>query len=763
MVFCFNFGIDCGEKANFCGGCGTSLKLEDDSSEVQDRRSSEVQNKKGPTTYPRVQEKEHAKVHDKKGNVLTYKEFAKSKSSAWFQRVTKSGKGKKKTDDVGIFVGVLAWHKGGILKKIHKKRISLKLSPESTYDQTLKLAKKRIEDYFPGTLDSEELYHLAYETGVIAYFIPGTTTDFILSKYREDSGIEYKDMNLCLLSDTDKLTLEHIEKSLMSKNHEKDETNDEDKNDQCPPSKRTKSDFPYYDEEPDFSNLDGYLFTPIQTVHPFSNDAVDQQAGSSSFQSSLHSTDSQHTSLPSTDSHPDSTSVQQARTPSDHTALSLPDSHPDSTSAQQSRSTSGHTSLQSASSHPDSSPVLHGEPILNVPPVQVEEDNQANILNNLSKNVNYDEQFFLTLQRNFSLNRAISVWSRQKKQSPTNRLMVTYIGENGIDAGAVTREFLTTLMAKIGTDFFPDGAPKESMLDVQNCNFLFIGQMIAVSLLEGGPPPTFFHESVYDLLVDDTININKLNSNHFTEGDKLIFQTIRNDPTVASDIIIENGYTGLINMENIDAILQTIMISIISRRKTYLSEISKGLELFGLMNELKLHKSCMKSLFVPSEHQEMDFNYLLSIIRPQFDSIGTNRRKFQQDVLDFFQDFFCEIEDQKISLPDNLEVAASAELDDENTNESSNHNVIVPDLSIKGILGWLTGQKHRPLFGEPLSIPLKFDYDCYSRYPEHTICYPYVHACSREFSLPVSHIETYADFKNIFLTALCKGQSFGRP
>ena len=115
----------------------------------------------------------------------------------------------------------------------------------------------------------------------------------------------------------------------------------------------------------------------------------------------------------------------------------------------------------------------------------------------------------MSLQINFPLSRALTVWSRQKKVSPENRLMVKYIGESGIDAGAVTREFLTTLMTKVATEFFPDGAPKESMSDVQNCHFLFIGQMIAVSLLQGGPPPSFLHESVYDLLVDVTINMSQ--------------------------------------------------------------------------------------------------------------------------------------------------------------------------------------------------------------------------------------------------------------
>ena len=266
----------------------------------------------------------------------------------------------------------------------------------------MKLAKKRIEDYFPGTLESEEIYHLAYETGVIAYFIPGTTTDFILSKYREDSGIEYKDMNLRLLSDTGKITLEHMEKSLLSENQVKDETDDGSKNEEIPQRKKAKFvDFPYY-EEPAFLNLDNYLFTPMQPVLPFSNGTFDQQPGPSSRQSPLPSADSHPDSTPvqqvgpsshqtpsqSADSHPDSTPVQQGGPSSHQTPSQSADSHSESTPVQQA-GPSSQTPLQSVSSHPNSNPLPQEEPPSNDPPV-----NPAKILNNLSKNVKYGADFF---------------------------------------------------------------------------------------------------------------------------------------------------------------------------------------------------------------------------------------------------------------------------------------------------------------------------------------------------------------------------------
>ena len=88
--------------------------------------------------------------------------------------------------------------------------------------------------------------------------------------------------------------------------------------------------------------------------------------------------------------------------------------------------------------------------------------------------------------------------------------MVKFIGEMAIDSGALSKEFLADLIKKIGEELFPEGAPKDSMSDIQNGNLYFCGQMISASLVQGGPPPQFLHESVYNLLVDDCITPSSL-------------------------------------------------------------------------------------------------------------------------------------------------------------------------------------------------------------------------------------------------------------
>lgn len=84
------------------------------------------------------------------------------------------------------------------------------------------------------------------------------------------------------------------------------------------------------------------------------------------------------------------------------------------------------------------------------------------------------------------------------------------------------------------------------------------------------------------------------------------------------------------------------------------------------------------------------------------------------------------------------------------------------DVSPAGVLGWLTGQKHRPVNGEQLTITAHFDHNCRERNPKHTICFPQVGASSREITFPVAHITDSNEFEHVFLLALCKGGAFSK-
>ena len=68
------------------------------------------------------------------------------------------------------------------------------------------------------------------------------------------------------------------------------------------------------------------------------------------------------------------------------------------------------------------------------------------------------------------------------------------------------------------------------------------------------------------------------------------------------------------------------------------------------------------------------------------------------------------------------------------------------NLTPAGVFGWLSGQRHKPLNGIPLTVTEEFDHECMSRSPKHTVCFPTVSACSRVITSPVAHMTDSTKF-----------------
>ena len=114
--------------------------------------------------------------------------------------------------------------------------------------------------------------------------------------------------------------------------------------------------------------------------------------------------------------------------------------------------------------------------------------------------------------------------------------------------------------------------------------------------------------------------------------------------------------------------------------------------------------------------------------------------------MDSFQDFF-------ISLEDHEKVSGYAEAVSWNYDENGDGGSEISspdrapteeyqraDITVPEVLGWLTGQSHRTMNGDPLIIYVNFYHECLKRNLKHKICFPCVAACGRELTLPVCHM-----------------------
>ena len=85
---------------------------------------------------------------------------------------------------------------------------------------------------------------------------------------------------------------------------------------------------------------------------------------------------------------------------------------------------------------------------------------------------------------------------------------------------------------------------------------------------------------------------------------------IENNLTEHREYIIENGYTSFISPSNINDIIDTVLVSIVTKRLTYLKQFYTGLDLPGFRLILKGNSELLKPIFV-GQVEEVDVNFLL--------------------------------------------------------------------------------------------------------------------------------------------------------
>ena len=251
----------------------------------------------------------------------------------------------------------------------------------------------------------------------------------------------------------------------------------------------------------------------------------------------------------------------------------------------------------------------------------------VSVVKELSNRVDDTGQFFIVVRRASNFTRCLNLWPHESKRtSPGKCLRVHFTGEDGIDSGAMSKEFLAQAILDMGNIMFAGGTPVNSTYNIQNGYFQSCGEIVAVSLAQGGPPPCFLDACVYDTLVSPETDFNNLNEKHITPEEKRMLDSIQNDLGSHSDTIVDHGYTGQIDQEHISDITGSILISLITKRQVYLKEFIKGLELYGLAELIKQNPESCKPLFVRGSVQGVDANYVFSLMKPNFSLDGSSRK-----------------------------------------------------------------------------------------------------------------------------------------
>ena len=187
------------------------------------------------------------------------------------------------------------------------------------------------------------------------------------------------------------------------------------------------------------------------------------------------------------------------------------------------------------------------------------------------------------------------------------------------------------------------------MLYLHNGYFRICGESTVVSLVNGGPQTCCFEENVYKMLCDpNSVDLQNLcMREHLTSKEVEKMGDTQNNPTKHKLYINENDYTGFISLLNINDIIGTFSVSIVTKRLTYLKEFYTGLELLGSGLILKSNSELLKPVFV-GQVEEVDVNIFVTSIKATFSELGTNRRNIEEMIIDYLQDTIISLEDEEV-------------------------------------------------------------------------------------------------------------------
>lgn len=121
----------------------------------------------------------------------------------------------------------------------------------------------------------------------------------------------------------------------------------------------------------------------------------------------------------------------------------------------------------------------------------------------------------------------------------------------------------------------------ESSFLVQNGTFCTCGQIVAVSVSRGGPPPCFLEHCTYESAFKEMDMVN-IGVEHLTAKENQLLAEVRSDCQKHTDLIIDNGYTSAIKDEYLEAIIRSLKVTFVSHRCLYIKEYMLGLISYDL-------------------------------------------------------------------------------------------------------------------------------------------------------------------------------------
>ena len=386
------------------------------------------QDNPGPSTSSSAQEASSIKSNK---SVKTFTEYKAAKGKQWFSKV-KGGKAKgRKTStadqEVLIYIGLLEWNeKERVLKPKRGKKVALRILNSAKSSVVRQKAEEKWKAFYSNFYDENQTYLLLYEDGQKVLFLPGTSELFTLKRYQEELGRDYNRIYLYLCTNED------YNNTVMS-----GDDSDDDSMSRLPRCSKLVDD----SEDESMSHLPkcsklGDDSEGDSVSLPKCSKLVDDNEGD--IMSRLPKC-SKIESVPVV-------TIPEEQIKLDEEFARQLDNELNQVDVEVEVVVENSHNLQVQSRDGESAEKRTQETLTD----------HVSVVKELSKRVDDTGQFFIVVRRASHFTRCLNLWRRESMRTrPDKVLRVHFTGEDGIDSGAMAKEFLAKAIADMGNIMFP--------------------------------------------------------------------------------------------------------------------------------------------------------------------------------------------------------------------------------------------------------------------------------------------------------------------
>jgi hypothetical protein len=243
----------------------------------------------------------------------------------------------------------------------------------------------------------------------------------------------------------------------------------------------------------------------------------------------------------------------------------------------------------------------------------------------------------------------------------SQNLRVVFVGEPAVDDGGPLREFLYLLMKALASNNMILCGPDESRMPMHNVTelkkntFYYVGVIIALSLILGGPAPQFFTPAVADYIIYGSTSViagvaDVVNNSEIREK----IRKIENAGSVSElqNLLESDSYDFRydlgINVSPLDVSLldrENIVSSMafhygVLTVKAELDQMLCGLsETLNALELIRNNAAIMKPLFLWEHRTPPTADYVYDLMTPKLSEPGSNRRDEEEAIMMLWVEF----------------------------------------------------------------------------------------------------------------------------